>query len=71
MGLSAVVFKSAARLKNEYSREFEITDEETGEATPDCAGPDAPRSRAELRCEALRALIPVAAAELVRWLPVL
>lgn len=33
MGLSAVVFKSAARLKQEYSREFEITDEETGQAT--------------------------------------
>lgn len=32
MGLSAVVFKSASRLKNEYSREFEVVDEETGEA---------------------------------------
>jgi len=33
MGLSAVVFKSAARLKKEYSREFVISDEETGQAT--------------------------------------
>ena len=33
MGLSAVVFKSAARLKKEYSREFEITDEEAGQAS--------------------------------------
>lgn len=32
MGLSAVVFKSAARLKQEYSREFEVVDAETGEA---------------------------------------
>lgn len=32
MGLSAVVFKSASRLKYEYSREFEVVDVETGEA---------------------------------------
>ena len=32
MGLSAVVFKSPARLQEEYPREFEVVDVETGEA---------------------------------------
>lgn len=32
MGLDAAVFKSAARLKKEYSREFAVVDVETGEA---------------------------------------
>jgi hypothetical protein len=32
MGLSAGVFKSVSRLRNEHSREFEIVDAETGEA---------------------------------------
>lgn len=32
MGLDAVVFKSVARLQQEYSREFEVVDAETGEA---------------------------------------
>ena len=32
MGLNAVVFKRASRLKSEYSREFEVVDVETGEA---------------------------------------